>query len=103
MLKRKMFILFLALVFPLIGHADTGHAEQKDQVIVYVKGMTCPFCAHGVEKQLKKHSQVKSVDVSIKTGKTVINLKEGSQLSNKEIEKAVKNAGFSIKKSKSQE
>ena len=98
--KIRIFIYIMALALPFFTNADTNQAEKKNQVVVYVNGMTCPFCVHGVEKQLKKHAQVKSVDVSLKTGKTVINLKKGTQLSKEEIEKAIKDAGFSIKKPK---
>jgi copper chaperone CopZ len=89
-----MKFLILAISFCLV--ALSAHATEK-QVTVLVDGMTCPSCAASVEQHLKSLPQVKSVNISLSKGSVKIELKEGSFISDSEISKAVKDAGYKVK------
>ncbi len=52
--EKKAFGLFLILIF-LLSSAFPLFAESDTQKIkIKVEGLYCPFCAYGLEKQLKK-------------------------------------------------
>lgn len=70
-------------------------AETK--VEVRVDGLSCPFCAYGLEKKLKKIDGIKDLKIDIKKGLVTFTLKEGKTVDEKTIRKIVKDAGFTPK------
>ena len=64
---------------------------------VGVDGLACPFCAYGIEKQLRAIPGVKSVRVSVKSGTVIVSMKDGAKLSRAMASRAVRNAGFSLR------
>ncbi len=69
-------------------------AGAGPQYALKVKGLACPFCAYGIEKQLHKISGVEQVQVNLAKGHVRITMKEGSQLTRARAEQAVDKAGF---------
>jgi copper chaperone CopZ len=92
--KRKYFNLFFMLffifsfVFPLYAQGDT----QK--ILIKVEGLYCPFCAYGLEKQLKKLNGFKKVEVNLKHGVAELHMKPGITVTDTAIQQAVEDAGF---------
>ncbi len=84
---KKLIIAFM-LIF-----ATTAFAEGK-KLTVKIDGMTCPSCAASVESQFEKLDAVDSVDISLTKGTATVTLKEGKDLKEDDVKKAVKNAGF---------
>lgn len=77
--------------------ATTANASgQKDQekVTVRVDGLSCPFCAYGLEKKLQSLDAVQSLNIKINEGIVEIFLKDGFRISEKDIRTAVNEAGF---------
>lgn len=77
--------------------ATTANASgQKDQekVTVRVDGLSCPFCAYGLEKKLQSLNAVQSLNIKINEGIVEIFLKDGFRISEKDIRTAVNEAGF---------
>ena len=68
--------------------------SYADDVKVGVDGMTCPFCAGAVEKQVSKIPNVKKVEVSLAQAKIVVTFNEGSKADLQAVKKAIKEAGF---------
>ena len=68
--------------------------SYAEDVKVGVDGMTCPFCAGAVEKQVSKIPNVKNVDVSLAQAKIVVTFKQGSKADLAAVKKAIKEAGF---------
>jgi len=62
-----------------------------------VDGLSCPFCAYGIEKKLKKTAGVKSVDVDLERGVVTVKTGEGATLSEPQLKRLVKEAGFTLK------
>lgn len=77
--------------------ADQAKIKEPD-VVATVNGLSCPFCAYGLEKKLKNLDGVTDVAVLLEEGKVQLKVAEGTQLSEKQIQKATKNAGFTAKK-----
>jgi copper chaperone CopZ len=92
--KRKYFGLILILffifssVFPLYAQGDT----QK--ILIKVEGLYCPFCAYGLEKQLKKLNGFEKVEVNLKHGIAELHIKPDVTVTDSAIQTAVEDAGF---------
>ena len=72
--------------------------EQPRLIQVTVLGMSCPFCAYGVEQKLKKLEGVEGLTVVLATGLATLLLEEGADVSNETLRETVKNAGFEAAK-----
>ena len=66
-------------------------------VTLRVDGMTCPFCAYGLEKHLTRLYGVDSVVVRISDGLVQIREVEGQVVSDDMLKKTVADAGFSLR------
>jgi mercuric ion binding protein len=72
--------------------------EQPRQIQVTVLGMSCPFCAYGVEQKLKKLEGVEELTVVLETGLATLLMEEGADVSNETLRETVKDAGFEAAK-----
>ncbi len=86
----------ITLVVLAVLVSVTSFYARVPSVSMVIKGMSCPFCAFGLEKKLKKVDGVKSVKIKLTTGKTVLSAKNGKSINVSQIPKAVKDAGFTI-------
>ncbi len=97
-------VVALAFAFSLAAPAVSGQdraATQDDdprQIEVTILGMSCPFCAYGVEKKLKNLEGVTEFDVVLETGLATLRLVEDADISNELLQEAVKEAGFEVAK-----
>jgi len=66
-------------------------------IAIQVDGLSCPFCAYGLEKHLKKINGVKGVKINMKSGKAIVALKSGAQVDDAALSEAVKKAGFTAR------
>jgi len=71
-IQRKLFlniILFFAIFF-LSTSVIAQEKKSQDRVFVKIeiKGMSCPYCAFGMEKELKQVSGVDNVQIILKNG-----------------------------------
>lgn len=90
MLKRFFVTLtFLAIVVGAAG-------AEVEEVRVQVKGLACPFCTFGIEKNLKKIPGVLSAETTIKTGVVRLRLRPESSLDLQSFRNAVTRAGFTF-------
>lgn len=62
-----------------------------------VLGLSCPFCAYGLEKKLKKVEGLVHVDIDFKTGKVKMEVKDGSKVTDERLKQLVKDAGFELR------
>jgi len=93
-----MRILRLLLITGLLTFASIASVSAQEAGVssatIQVDGLSCPFCAYGLEKHLKKVAGVEGVDINIKTGKAVVHLKSDAQVDDAALKAAVKKAGF---------
>ena len=65
------------------------------QAILKVTGMSCSGCAGNVEKALKAVAGVSKTAVDLKAGKATVEY-DPAKTSEKDLAKAVKNAGYGV-------
>ena len=87
-----MWLAALALwvATPTLSHAQLLEADLR------VNGMTCPFCAFGIEKKLRAVEGVEEVNVLLDEGEIRLTLATGNSCTVREFEKAVEQAGFEL-------
>lgn len=85
----------LALPASVAAQEAQGAAAPR-QIEVTILGMSCPFCAYGVEQKLERLDGVAELDVQLKTGVATLTLEEGADVSNETLVKTVEDAGFEV-------
>ena len=61
-----------------------------------VNGLVCAFCAQGIEKKLRKLPATADVVVSLEQRLVAIALKEGQDISDGDLRKALTDAGYKV-------
>jgi cation transport ATPase len=82
------------LLFPLLM-AATGVASAKT-VEMDVNGLVCAFCAQGIEKTMKGFPATDGVLVSLEHRIVAVHLKEGQDIADATLRKAITDAGYSL-------
>jgi mercuric ion binding protein len=93
-LGAKGLIMALVASLLLLTTVTAWAAETRS---LKVDGLACPFCAYGIEKQLRAVRGVKNVTVSVKTGTVIVTMTDGASLSQARASQAVKDAGFTLR------
>ena len=88
-MRRLGFLILLLLSTSLFG---------GETITLTIMGMTCPFCAGAVERQLQALPEVEKVKISLSQSKADVILKDGKTVDRAVLEKAVIQAGFSVEK-----
>lgn len=82
------------LISAIIILAAQISSAQIHSLTIVVEGMSCPFCAYGVEKKLKQVSGVKSIEIDMKDGTAALKAREGESINISQVPKAIKDTGF---------
>ena len=88
-MRRKMAIAAVFLMASFAAGATT--IEMK------VYGMVCGFCAQGIEKSLRKHPATVDVFVDLEKKLVVVSTRNGQDISDAELTKAIGDAGYDVK------
>lgn len=100
---RANLILSLLTLFFSIAVGTTVSAqelveqEERTYVKIQVDGLSCPFCAYGLEKKLKEVEGAKDIYIDVKEGYATLNVLKETQPTHEELEKIVKDAGFTAR------
>ncbi len=86
------FLLVTLLTPP--GWAAQARAGASKQAVVTVQGVQCPFCAYGVQKQLKKLPGVTGVDVELAKNQAIVTFAPDAKVTDADIQQAIRKAGF---------
>lgn len=62
-----------------------------------VNGLVCAFCAQGIEKKLRKFTATADVIVSLEHRLVAVALKDGTDIPDGELRKALTDAGYTVK------
>ncbi len=92
MALRRWLIAAATTLFILLIAADSP--AQVVEAQVEIKGMSCPFCAFGVEKKLSAVKGVAEVGVEMKDGRADLTAAEGRSIDIAAVPEAVRKAGF---------
>jgi copper chaperone CopZ len=70
---------------------------QAATIEMSVNGLVCAFCAQGIEKQLRKFPATADVVVSLEEKLVAVALKDGQDIPDTELRRALTNAGYTVK------
>jgi copper chaperone CopZ len=62
-----------------------------------VNGLVCAFCAQGIEKKLKKFPATAEVVVNLEHRIVAVALKDGQDIPDTDLRKALTDAGYTVK------
>lgn len=86
--RMKVYLLALFLGIPSLASATTIEME--------VNGLVCAFCAQGIEKALEEFPATEAVFVSLEHRLVAVALKEGSDIDDASLRKALTDAGYTL-------
>lgn len=88
----------LALGLPVLAALCLGNVARAEilSADLHVNGLTCPFCAFGIEKKLLDVDGVTSVDVRLDDGLLQLRLETGNSATTAALEAAVEKGGFEL-------
>lgn len=74
--------------------AAQTQAAVGRQAVITVQGLQCPFCAYGIQKQLKKLVGATKVEVELAKNQAIVSFKPGAEVDDDDLREAVRKAGF---------
>jgi len=84
---KILFILFLLV--------EVGISfGQSKEVKIRVDGLSCPFCAYGLEKKLNDIKGAENINIDFENRLVTMNIAGEKNINKKEIKDKVKEAGF---------
>ncbi len=83
-------VFALALLLPVAAFAAPSQYQLR------VDGLACPFCAYGIEKELKRTDGVESIKIDINAGIVTVTMAEGATMTEARASRIVKDAGFTL-------
>ncbi len=83
--------LLALLIWPLAAFAAPTQYQLR------VDGLACPFCAYGIEKELKRTEGVAGIAIDINAGTVTVTMAEGATLTEARAGRIVKDAGFTLR------
>lgn len=87
--QLKQVATVLAVIIPTLAFA-----AGREVVDIAVKGMTCPFCVYGLEKNLGKAEEIDHATASLKDQNVHIVLKPGIHANTVRYKQLIHDAGF---------
>jgi copper chaperone CopZ len=95
-MKKIVFVLFIGLMAIGLQAQDTQN-ELKGTLKIEVDGLSCPFCAYGLEKNLIKVEGIETIKIDVENAFVLLTISEGKSVNEKTIRKNIKDAGFTPK------
>lgn len=93
-MRKANLTLSLLTAAALISGVPLSAPAQVETAAVKLDGLSCAFCAYGLEKRLKKVEGVEKLEIQVDQGTANLTVKKGKALSIEAVEKAVKDGGF---------
>ena len=87
----KKLIHIAASMALLIASSATAATIEMN-----VNGLVCAFCAQGIEKKLRKLPATADVVVSLEQRMVAVALKDGQDISDADLRKALTDAGYKV-------
>ena len=84
----------IALAVALLTVSATSTAATIEMI---VNGLVCAFCAQGIEKKLKKFPATAEVVVNLDHRLVAVSLKDGEDIPDADLRKALTDAGYTVK------
>ncbi len=91
-------ILLLSFLFASPVNAQVEQTQKRVYVKIEIKGMACPYCAYGMEKELKKVAGVDNVEIELKAGLAYISTPWEQKPTKESLERIITDSGFTVGK-----
>ena len=88
-MNRFKLLLFVLLV-------SVSSLASAKTIEMDVNGLVCAFCAQGIEKTLKGFPATEAVFVSLEHRIVAVQLKEGTDIDDATLRKAITDSGYTI-------
>ena len=101
-MKKIVFMILLMSFYGItaIGQEQPQNKELEGKIKVEVDGLSCPFCAYGLEKKLKDMEGVVNIEIDVENAFVLLTAEAGKTLNEEMIRKRVKDAGFTAREIK---
>lgn len=86
----RLTALLIAVLLPAAALAAPARYQLQ------VDGLACPFCAYGIEKELKATDGVAGIDIDINAGTVTVTMEEGAAMTEARAAQVVEDAGFTL-------
>ena len=93
-LATAVILAALLISSSFLAAQTAGKNELKPKVTVRVDGLTCPFCAYGLEKRIKEIPAVQESIISLEDGIVELIPRAGQHIDIDEVKAAVIAGGF---------
>ena len=90
-MKKLIATMIVALIWSAAAFAEGTQYRMR------VDGLACPYCAYGIEKNLKKIDGVEKIDVDLNNGLVTVNVAAGVTLTDSQMAKLFTDAGFTFR------
>jgi mercuric ion binding protein len=87
---NRLKVLMVAIMLSMSPLASATTIEMD------VNGLVCGFCAQGIEKTLKGYPATEGVFVSLEHRLVAVHLKDGSEVDDAALRKALKDSGYTV-------
>lgn len=81
--------------FLILGLLFSGGVMAKE-IEVKVSGMVCSMCAQGIQKKFSQYSSIENLKVDLDSKTVLIKTKGEDDLSDKNIQEAISEAGYNV-------
>ncbi len=95
--RARLAVSLIGLLVWALTHAVAAQPGQPLgmlKVSVQVDGLSCPFCAYGLEKKLRNLDNVASLEIQVSEGRAVLTPEPSTSLDLAAIEQGVRDGGF---------
>lgn len=93
----KCLIAVVPILMALSMLLAPESAAEIEGLQLQVDGLSCPFCALGLDKRLKQRAGLEGIQVHLKQGVTEADLPPGQSLDVGRVRRAVQKAGFTLR------
>jgi len=90
-MKQLIALMVVTLTWSAAVLADGTQYQMR------VDGLACPYCAYGIEKNLKKIDGVEKIEVDLNNGLVTVNVAAGVTLTDAQMTKLFTDAGFTYR------
>jgi copper chaperone CopZ len=88
--------MYKKLLLAVVGILAAGAASAAT-IEMKVHGLVCGYCAQGIEKILRENPATDGVMVSLENKLVVVTTRQGTDISDADLTKAITDAGYSVK------
>ncbi len=92
--KYNLSVLLICFVFALLTNAQVNQTQKWVFIKIEVKGMACPYCAFGMQKEFKKVAGVDNVEIKLEEGLVYISTPISQKPTTESLKQIIIDAGF---------